>query len=90
MALSLLVSEGRQAKVDGSAVAGPAVDLGELVLGAGETDAESFDLAEPAFALGLRDAGGEVVADFLQPAALGRVWPEERATNTSVFMDTRT
>lgn len=48
MALPLLISEGRQAKVDGSAVAGPAVNLGELVLGASETDAEPFDLTEPA------------------------------------------
>ena len=31
------------------------VDLGELVLGAGEADLEALDVAEPAFAFGLGD-----------------------------------
>ncbi|MER5532582.1 hypothetical protein [Streptomyces mirabilis] len=62
--------------------------MSELVFGAGQADPESFDLAEPAFALGLGDEGNEVVADLLQPAALCWVRPEERATNTSVFMNT--
>ncbi|MGW1236743.1 hypothetical protein [Streptomyces californicus] len=53
------------------------VDLGELILGSGEADRESFDLAEPALALGLGDAGEEVVADLLQPAELGQVRSEE-------------
>ncbi|MEU2494082.1 hypothetical protein [Streptomyces sp. NPDC007883] len=36
---------------------GTPVDLGELILGVGEADLESCDLAEPAFALGFGDAG---------------------------------
>ena len=68
----------------------PGVELGEFVFGAGEADTEPFDLAEPAFAFGLGDAGDEVLPDFLQPGPLGWVRPEERATNTSVFMNTRT
>ncbi|WP_327280814.1 MULTISPECIES: hypothetical protein [unclassified Streptomyces] len=63
--------------------------MSKLVLGASQADPESFDLPESALALGLGDAGDEVVADLLQPAALGRVRPEERATNASVFMNTR-
>ncbi|MFJ3234586.1 hypothetical protein [Streptomyces sp. NPDC086787] len=64
--------------------------MSKLVFGASQADPESFDLPEPALALGLADAGNEVVADLRQPAALGRVRPEERATSTSVFMNTRT
>jgi hypothetical protein len=33
------------------------VELGDLLLGASEADLESFDLAEPAFAVRLGDAG---------------------------------
>jgi hypothetical protein len=40
------------------------VDLGELVVGAVEADLESLDLAKPALAFGLSDAGDEIVADF--------------------------
>jgi hypothetical protein len=50
-----------------------AVDLSEFVLGSGEADLESFDFAEPAFALGFGDAGGEVVADLGEAVALGGV-----------------
>ncbi|WP_326783458.1 hypothetical protein [Streptomyces sp. NBC_00151] len=65
------------------------VELGELVLGTSQADLQTFDLAEPAFALGFGDAGDEVVQDLLKAAALGWVWPKERATNTSMFMNTR-
>jgi hypothetical protein len=47
------------------------VDLGKLFRGAGEADLQSFDFAEPAFLLGLADAGGQVVADLGQAVALG-------------------
>lgn len=58
-------TEGGHADVDGPArVCLPCVQLGELVLGTSEADLESFDFAEPAFALGLGDAGNEVVADL--------------------------
>ena len=46
--------------------------LGDLVVGGGEGDLESFGFADPAFALGFADAGEEVVADALQSAALSR------------------
>jgi len=52
-----------------------AVDLGELVVGAGEADLESCDLAEPAFAFGFGDPGDEVVADLDDSLPLSRVWP---------------
>ncbi|GIG59624.1 hypothetical protein Lfu02_39960 [Longispora fulva] len=52
---TFLVSDGGQAEVDGSALVEPTVEVCELVLGAGEADLESFDLAEPAFAF---DFGG--------------------------------
>ena len=67
--------------------AGAAVDLGELVVGAGEADLESFDLAEPAFAFGFGDAGGEVVADLGEAGPLGRVGPEHRAADAGVLVD---
>jgi hypothetical protein len=54
----------RDAEV-GCAGAAPArVDLGKLFRGTGEADLQSFDFAEPAFLLGLGDAGGQVVADL--------------------------
>jgi len=53
------------------------VDLGDLVLGAGEADLESLDLAEPAFAFGLGDAVVQISADFFEPSALAGVRPQE-------------
>ena len=63
------------------------VDLGELVLGAGEADLESLDLAEPAFAFSLGDPVVQVVADLLEPGPLGGIRPQERAPDARVFMD---
>jgi hypothetical protein len=59
------IGECGHAELDGggSSLEG-GVDLGELVLGAGEADFESFDFAEPAFPFGFDDAGVEVVADL--------------------------
>jgi len=57
------------------------VDLGELVLGAGEADLEALDLAEPALAFGLGDAVVQVDSDLLEPSALGGVRPQERASD---------
>lgn len=53
------------------------VDLGELVLGAGEADLEALDLAEPAFALGPGDAVVQVDPDLLKAVPLGGIWPQE-------------
>src|SRR5947199_355093 len=55
-----LPGQGRESEVDGLTAAAATVDLGEFVVGAGEADLESFDLAEPAFTFGFGDAGGEV------------------------------
>src|SRR5260370_29677830 len=57
-------AEGGHSKADRGGGAGAPVDLGELVLGAGEADLESFGFAEPAFAAGFGDAGDEVAADL--------------------------
>jgi hypothetical protein len=67
------------------AAAGAAVNLGELVVGAGEADFEPFDLAVPAFAFGFADAGGEVVADLADSGLLGRVGPEHGTVNFSAL-----
>ena len=58
--------------------------MGELVIGAGEADLESFDLAEPAFAFGFGDAGDEVVADLGDAVPLARRWPVHAATQATV------
>ena len=56
------------------------VDLGELVLGAGEADLQAVDFAGPAFAFGFGDAVVQVVADLLEPGALGGVRPAGAST----------
>ena len=63
---------------------GAAVDLGQLVLGAGEADFEALGFAEPAFPLGLGDAGGQVAADVGEPLPLARLDAEERAPDTAL------
>ena len=60
------------------------VELRQPILCSSEADPEAFDLAEPALAFGLGDSGGQVVADFLQQPALGRVCPQERTSDTGV------
>jgi hypothetical protein len=62
---------------DGGVPGGAPVDLGEFGLGVGEADLESLDFAEPAFPLGLGDAGDQVVADVGQPCPLGRIRSKE-------------
>jgi hypothetical protein len=47
----------------------------EFLLGGLEGGFQAGDLAEPALAAGLGDAGFEVVADLGQPGLLGRVRP---------------
>jgi hypothetical protein len=76
--------EGRHGEQDGARPLFDADELGELVLGAGQADLQPFDFAEPAFAFGLVDAGGEVVADLLDAGALGWVRPEERTSDTGL------
>lgn len=62
-------------------------DLGELVVGAGEADLQTFNLAEPPFAFGLTDPGDQVVADLGDARPLGRVGPEHWAADAGVFVD---
>jgi len=56
---------------------GQVTDLGESLLGPGEADLQSLDLAEPAFTFGFGDPAGQVVADLQQPGSLGGVGPQE-------------
>jgi hypothetical protein len=67
--------DGWHAEVDGMAAA-VTVGLCKLVGGSGEADFEFSDLAEPALALGLADAGDEVVADGGDAVSRGGVGPE--------------
>src|SRR5260370_35936483 len=68
-------AEGRHAESDRAGGACAPVDLGEFVFGAGAADLESFGFAEPAFAVGFGDAGGEVVGDLGDAVPLGGVGP---------------
>ena len=81
------VAVGGDAEVDvlGSAGGGQ-VGLGELVVGGGEADFESLGFAGPAFALGFGDAVQEVVADFVESAALGGVDSQEEAPDAGVLV----
>jgi len=66
---------------------GTAVDLSELVFGAGVADFEAFCFAGPALAFGLGDAGGEAVSYFLKPVPLGGVDAQHRAADAAVLVD---
>ena len=88
------VRECRHAELDcGGLPLQGRIDLGELVLGAGEADLQAVDFAEPALASGFGDAVVQVGADLLEPGALGWVWPQERAaaglTETILSWDAR-
>ncbi|MFI2207905.1 hypothetical protein ACH47Z_46250 [Streptomyces sp. NPDC020192] len=84
------VAEGRDAEVHGGVAAGLfGIQLGELVLGSCKADFKSFQLAKPALAFGLDDAGEEVVADLDQAAALVGLGTQYRAADTGVFVDAR-
>jgi hypothetical protein len=81
------VAEGWQAEVDGGGPPGPLVELGEFVLRAGEADLEALDLAEPAFSLGLGDAGQQAFADLGDPTPLGWIGSKETASQAAVLVD---
>ena len=73
--------EGRDAQVDRCVTpGGDLAHLDEFVLGSGEADFEAFGLAEPAVGFGFGDAVQQVVTDLGQPAAFGRVGPEQWAS----------
>ena len=72
------VAVGGDAEVDGlGAAGGGGFGLGDLAVGGGEADLESFGFAGPAFAFGFGDAGVEVGADFFEAVPLGWVDAEE-------------
>jgi hypothetical protein len=82
------VAVARDAECDGGAASLDCiVDLCEFVFGCGETDAEPFGFADPAFAFSFGDAGGKVVADVDQTVLLVGVDPQQWAADAAVFMD---
>lgn len=82
------LAEGGQAEVDHGGSAGDfGVELGELVFGGGEADAEPVDFAEPAFAFGFCDPRDEVDPDLVEAGPLVRVNPEHRASDAGVLVD---
>ncbi|MCX4531082.1 hypothetical protein [Streptomyces sp. NBC_01669] len=58
---------GRNAEVDDAAVGGAPVELHEFLLCSGKAHLQPFHLAEPPLALGLGNAGEEVVSDLDEP-----------------------
>lgn len=60
------------------------IELGQLLLGAGQADLQALDLTEPAFTLSLGDPIEQVVADLDQTVSLGRLGPEERTSHASL------
>ncbi|WP_020500879.1 hypothetical protein [Sciscionella marina] len=74
------VAEGGQAEVDGGSPAGPLVELGEFLFGAGEADLESLDFAVPAFSLGFGDAVKQIAADLDDSLPLCGIRPEKAAS----------
>jgi hypothetical protein len=66
-------------------VAGTLVDLGEFGLCADEADPQPFDLAVPAFPLGLGDASDQVVSDFDEAGALGGVRAQQRTADAPLL-----
>lgn len=69
--------EGGYAEVDGAGSG----DLREFVAYSGEADPQSFCFAGPSLALGFGDPVEQVVADFLEAAALGWVGAQHRAAD---------
>lgn len=69
---SLFVEPG-QADVEGGASLELSFHRLQLELSGGEADLESFDLAQAAILLGLRDPVEQVGDDVAEPGGLGRV-----------------
>ena len=61
-------------------------DHREFLLRPGEADVEALDLAEPAFVLGLGDAGQQALADLGDPPPLGGIGSKEAAPQAAVLM----
>jgi len=58
----------------------------QLLVSCGKGGFQAGDLAEPALAAGLGDAGLEVIADLQQPGLLCWIRPKLRAPDATVFM----
>ncbi|MGW7281643.1 hypothetical protein ACWGIV_25770 [Streptomyces sp. NPDC054844] len=63
------------------------IELGELLLCAGEADLESFDLTKPSLLFCFGDSGDQVVADLDEAVSLSRIRSEHGASNTRVLVD---
>jgi len=82
------VGEAGDAELD--RVGAPSSDLlhfGEFGVRAGEADLQSFGLAVPAARFGFGDAGEEIVADLFKARPGGGVGSQQRAAQTTVFVD---
>ncbi|WP_326615848.1 hypothetical protein OG863_01295 [Streptomyces decoyicus] len=84
---SSITTRGGDAKAHDHMLPVAPIEPAEPLLGAGQADLETFDLAEPAFRLGFGDSGDQVVADLGKPCPLGGVRPEEQASDASVLMN---
>jgi hypothetical protein len=62
----------------------------ELLIGSGQSGFQARDFAQPALAVGLGDAGGEVVTDLVQAGHLDRIRSQEWAPYAAVLVRTRT
>lgn len=78
---SSITTCGGDAQVHGRRLPADPIELAELLLGAGQADLETFDLAEPALRLGFGDLDDQVVADLGKPCPLGRVRSQERTSD---------
>jgi hypothetical protein len=82
------VPVGGHAEVGGRAAAGgERSGLGDLGVGGGEADLESFGFAGPAFAFCFGDAAGDAVAYLSEPVPLIGVDAEHRAADAAVLVD---
>ncbi|MER5615203.1 hypothetical protein [Streptomyces sp. NPDC002215] len=72
-----IAARGGDANVHGPMLPVAPVELAELLLGASQAGLATFDLAEPAFAFSLGNAGDQVVADVGEPCPLGRIDSKE-------------
>jgi hypothetical protein len=81
------VGEGGDAELDGGgATGGDLVHLGKFGASAGEADLEALGFAVPAVGFGLGDAVDEVVANLFEAGPGGGVGTQQRATETTVFV----
>lgn len=81
---SSLTTRGGDAKAQDRMLPVAPIELAELLLGSSHADLETFDLAEPAFRLGVGDSGDQVVADLGKPCQVGGSIPLSAPTSPGV------